>query len=193
MMDGEPVQVFGDLSSADMVLSMNVITTTTDINSSKDQVLDVMPYITYQWKKNPGIKKDDKVSINWTTGDFNYTAGTYSHKRYYKSGDYKLFSTITSPTQSNTRGFGVAVSWPSSNYNLMKGYIKFNMSPQGNKYQYATKSKNNYATTFNVNYVHNGSPVKSLTFGYAGLGITIGLSDQTSSTSASGTINYAKK
>lgn len=198
VIEGDAVPLYSDLDEADMTLSMSVVTTTiTTSVEGKDKVVDVMPYITYAWKKNPGIKRDDKLTVNWTNSEFNYIAGSYSHKRYYKKdGSYTLFKTITAPTETNERGFGIAATWPSTNYNLMKGIIKYNMSPQGTKYQYSRekdKSKNNYATTFNANYVHNGSPVTSISFGYAGLGITIGLNDQTASTSTSGTVKYAKK
>lgn len=197
VIEGDAVPLYSDLDEADMVLSINVVTTTmTTSVSGKDKIVDVMPYITYAWKKNPGIKGDDKLTVNWTNGAFNFTAGSYSHKRYYKNdGSYKLFKTVTAPTEANERGFGIAATWPSTKYNLMKGIIKYNMSPQGTKYQYSSKenkSKNNYSTTFNVTYAHNESTVESISFSAFGFGISLNLNKNTSSTSASGTVKYAK-
>jgi len=171
------VQPFGHIKD-DM---FNLKTEYRTIKENNNEISWIDVRISYEWVKVPTHKKTDGVSINWDSnlfalkGNSFYAFDEISVEKFY----WKKHTEHYAPDLAEQGGIGytaqLGVHLPSGTpiYG-MRGEAKFTLLPR-----YTIKQENSYTpnvkvTSFNVNYVHDRTPLfGSISFSVAGVGVAI--------------------
>lgn len=152
-------------------------TTFTNSNGSVEKVNIV---VNYRWIKDPMNTKTDGVSVNWDASVFTFLAGSfYSYDQILVDGEYLVkINECTAPDLSQQGGIGYSAQIGMYSGTMASGWARgtasFYVIPTTNPIYERSASSGASAMTFNVNYVHDRTPfIDSISFSYAGLGVTV--------------------
>ncbi len=166
-----------------------------DVNNRVSKVNIV---INYEWLKDPMIKKTDGISVNWDNSLFTFQADSfYSYDILVLAGESKKRNENTVPDLAQQGGIGYSAVL---GFNISagaiigraKGTASFYLLPTNLIYQ-SSSSSGGSVSSINVNYVHDRTPLfGSISFTYAGFGVSISAPALNDSSSASLNFYYKR-
>mgnify|MGYP001852817433 CR=1 FL=1 len=152
-------------------------TTFTNSNGSVEKVNIV---VNYRWIKEPMNTKTDGISVNWDASVFTFLAGSfYSYDELLLDGEYLAkINECTVPDLSQQGGIGysarIGMYTGTMSSGWARGTASFYVIPTNNPIYEKSTSTGASAMTFNVNYVHDRTPLfGSISFSVAGFGVSV--------------------
>ena len=167
--------------------------------SSNNRVSKVNIVVYYEWVKNPMNKRTDGITVNWDSSIFTFEAGSfYSYDKVLIHGvESKKLNESTVPDLAQQGGIGYSAVLgvhvdSSTPMGWARGTATFNILPTNPIYQ-SSSAEGGAVTSINVNYVHDKTPIfGSISFSYAGMGVTINAPIFNDNSSASLNFYYKK-
>ena len=172
----DDISLYGTIPSADMQLDVHYIPYT---NSSGEAYTEIIIYVNYRWTTgHPEIRRGDGVAVNWDSSLFYTDAKTFSCSNSARFQNTLINSNSSKVTSALSQGgLGYSVDFPHVNNSGDDLVMKYTFSGSASFSLYPTStmySGNNRATTVNVEYCHNKTPVLgSVGFIYKGVSVAI--------------------